>query len=159
MTKQRSIQVLLASALAALGLLDAGSAVAAYPGANGEVALTSTQDGPRQIFVAGSTGLRNLTGVGSAAQETQPKFSPDGREILFTRSAPGLAGSQLFVMSATGKDRVQLTHMPTGASDPTWSPDGTSVAFVSARAGGAPNIFTMRTDGTDLRQVTHDTAG
>ncbi|MGH2858290.1 MAG: TolB family protein, partial [Solirubrobacteraceae bacterium] len=159
MNKQRSIQVLLAFALAALMLVDAGSAAAAYPGADGEVALTSTQDGPRQIFVAGSTGIRNLTGVGSAAQETQPKFSPDGREILFTRSAPGLAGSQLFVMSATGKDRVQLTHMPTGASDPTWSPDGTSVAFVSARGGGTPNIFTMRTDGTDLRQVTHDTAG
>jgi dipeptidyl aminopeptidase/acylaminoacyl peptidase len=136
------------------------AAPAAYPGVNGAVAFTSTQDGgARHIFTRRSGQLVDLTGVSSSVSEIQPKFSPDGREIVFTRLATGLPNAEIFVMSAQGTGRVQLTHTPTGNSDPTWSPDGTQIAFVSARNHEIPQIFVMRSDGTDLRQITHDTAG
>ena len=37
--------------------------------------------------------------------------------------------------------------------DPAWSPDGTRIAFES-HGDGASNIYTMRADGTDVRQLT-----
>jgi len=150
----------IATLLSAGALAVPGAASAAYPGANGELAFTSTQDGgARHIFVATGSGLVDLTGVSSPASDIQPKFSPDGREILFTRYAPGLSNAEVFVMGADGAQPTQLTNNPTGSGDATWSPDGTEVAFVSERANAGPNIFIMRADGTGLRQVTHDTAG
>ena len=57
--------------------------------------------------------------------------------------------------------RVQLTDVSPGSSWPSWSPDGTRIAFQSGRTDPDPtddqevqDIFTMRADGTDLRQVT-----
>jgi Tol biopolymer transport system component len=37
--------------------------------------------------------------------------------------------------------------------DPAWSPDGTRIAFTSERDGDFM-IYTMRADGTDVRQLT-----
>jgi Tol biopolymer transport system component len=152
-----------ASALAlalATTLALAGAASAAYPGANGEVAFTSTQDGgARHIYVQTASGITDLTGASSAAIETQPKFSPDGRELAFTRAGQGLPNTEIFVMSAGGALRTQLTNTPQGNSDPTWSPDGTQLAFVSERTGQVPQIFVMRADGTGVRQITNDPSG
>jgi Tol biopolymer transport system component len=53
---------------------------------------------------------------------------------------------------------TQLTPSYTGGF-PAWSPDGTQIAFVSERDNQVPNIFVMRSDGTQVRQITHDTAG
>jgi Tol biopolymer transport system component len=158
MSTRRTVAI--ATLLAAGALALPGAAPAAYPGANGELAFTSTQDGgARHIFVDGAAGIVDLTGASSSASELQPKFSPDGREILFTRFAPGLSNSQVFVMGANGTQRTELTNTPTGNSDATWSPDGTEIAFVSARDSEGPNIFIMRSDGTGVRQITHDSAG
>lgn len=146
--------------LAAGALALPAAAPAAYPGTNGQVAFTSTQDGgARHIFVTTPAGIVDLTGATSSASEIQPKFSPDGREIAFTRLASGLRNSEIFVMDVTGSQRIQLTNTPEGNSAPTWSPDGTHIAFVSEPDGQVPNIFIMRTDGTDVRQITHDSAG
>jgi Tol biopolymer transport system component len=160
MTVRRATVGGLALGLVGLSLALGEAASAAYPGVNGEIAFTSTQDGgARHIFVATQTGTTDLTGATSPAIETQPKFSPDGREIAFTRAGPGLPNPEIFVMSATGAQRTQLTNTPQGNSDPTWSPDGTQIAFVSERDNEVPNIFIMRSDGTGVRQITNDSSG
>ena len=41
--------------------------------------------------------------------------------------------------------------------DPAWSPDGTRIAFTSERDGDF-KIYTMRADGTDVRQLTVNAA-
>lgn len=140
-------------------LLQPTSALAARAAVNGALAFTSTQDGgARHIFVADAGGVRDLTGVHSTATETQPRFSPDGHELVFTRSDPGrLPNTEIFAMSATGTNRIALTATRTGNSDPTWSPDGRSIAFVSTR-GGTPDIYVMRSDGSHVRRLTHDAA-
>ncbi len=155
MPKNKLRTVLLVAGATAL----VAPAASAYPGTNGALAFTSTENGARHIFVTTAGGITDLTGTSSSATETQPKFSPDGREIVFTRSAPGLPNSEIFVMGAGGGQRTRLTDTSAGNSDPTWSPNGTQIAFVSLRSGGVPQIFIMRSDGTDIRQITHDRAG
>jgi Tol biopolymer transport system component len=142
-------------------LMPASPAQAAYPGANGKIAFVSTQDGgaPHIFVTTAAGGIFDLTGTKSAAIETQPKFSPNGREIAFTRAGHGLPNSEIFVMSARGRQRTPLTRTAQGNSDPTWSPDGTQIAFVSERNSEVPQIFIMRSDGTHVRQITHDTTG
>lgn len=151
---------LLATALAAAAALAiaAAPASAAYPGANGNLLFTSTQDGARHIFVKTMTGIRDLTGVNSAAAETQPEFSPNGKRIVFTRLTSGLPNTEIFVMSAGGRNRTALTHTATGNGDATWSPDGRHIAFVSDRANVAGEIYVMNADGTHVRRITHNTA-
>jgi WD40-like Beta Propeller Repeat len=150
MTRGRSLAT--PAAAAALTLAHAGLAFA-YPGPNGRIAFTSTQDGgARHVFVTTSGGAVDLTGARSTAAETQPKFSPDGNEIALVRDG------QIVVMAADGGGRTQLTRTRTGNGDPTWSPDGRSIAFVSLR-DGSPNVFVMRADGTGVHQVTHDATG
>ncbi len=76
----------------------------------------------------GSSPARPLTN--STAKDNNPRWSPDGRWILFesTRSGSG----QLWIIGVDGGEAKQLTTISTDASGGIWSPDGKHVAFVSA---------------------------
>lgn len=65
-----------------------------------------------------------------AAKDSNPRWSPDGRWILFESSRTG--SSQLWVIGVHGGEAQQLTSISTEASTAVWSPDGKKVAFVSA---------------------------
>ena len=98
--RRSAFAAVLLATLGALALTGVAPASAAYPGANGKLAFTSTQDaGARHIFVTTSGGIKDLTGVNSAAAETQPEFSPDGTKIVFNRLTSALPNHQIFVMS------------------------------------------------------------
>lgn len=56
-------------------------------------------------------------------------------------------------MRADGSHVTEITHANTLNYDPAWSPDGRRIAFVST-ADGNPDIYTMRPDGTGVRQLT-----
>ncbi len=76
----------------------------------------------------GSLPARQLTNP--SAKDSNPKWSPDGRWILFesTRSGSG----QIWAISPFGGEATQLTSISTDAATAVWSPDGRHVAFVSA---------------------------
>ena len=59
-----------------------------------------------------------------------PRWSPDGRQILFMAS-PGLHGSDvMFIMPAEGGKPQRLLPRENGSeADPNWSPDGRKVVF------------------------------
>jgi Tol biopolymer transport system component/tRNA A-37 threonylcarbamoyl transferase component Bud32 len=68
--------------------------------------------------------------------EVDPRWSPDGRQIAFTATAPGASGrSQIIVMPAEGGSPTALTNSPSTNSYPAWSPSGLEIAFRSNRAG------------------------
>jgi Tol biopolymer transport system component len=68
---------------------------------------------------------------------------------------------QVWAANPDLSQQVQLTSGPSDAWFPSWSPDGTRIAFSSHRTDPDPDdavevmdVFTMRADGTDVRQVT-----
>lgn len=58
---------------------------------------------------------------------SQGIFSPDGKQIAFTRPVDGKA--QLFLLSLDGGEPVQITRFKYGISGPKWSPDGKQLLF------------------------------
>jgi TolB protein len=115
-----------AAALAALLALAAASvsAMAAYPGRNGQIAFTTTiGDDLTESYVhaigPGGGGLRRITGNGVTAA-----FSPDGRRIAY--ATPYGFGLRLKRADGRGRERV-LTR---GEDlEPDWSPRGGRVVF------------------------------
>ena len=76
--------------------------------------------------------------------------SPDGRTLAFA-----LLGD-IYTMPITGGTPTRIAQGLAWEVQPRFSPDGSRIAFVSDRGGG-DNIWTMRTDGSDMRQVTKET--
>lgn len=79
---------------------------------------TSDKSAPRQLTFG-------KEGSGS------PVFSPDGKQIAFTRNVKGK--SQLFLLNINqGGEAVQLTDSKYGAGNPKWSPDGKQLLFTAS---------------------------
>src|SRR5436190_7168704 len=99
-------------------------------------------------LVALTTAVAALcAGVAAAGTRATPPA-----KIVY--SSPYKAGTGIFVTSPTGKGTKRLTS-PLRAFDtnPTWSPSGKLIAFESTRVGDV-NVFTVRTDGTHVRELT-----
>jgi TolB protein len=103
----------------------------------------------------------------SQAEDIDPQFSPDGTQIVFQRSnvrdslpADGIA---LWIVDLTTGAEHQVTPWDLRAGDtPDWSPDGQRILFHSNTNGTADvsaNLYTVRPDGGDLRQLTFAAGG
>jgi dipeptidyl aminopeptidase/acylaminoacyl peptidase len=62
-------------------------------------------------------------------KDSHPRWSPDGKRILFTSNRSG--DDQLWVIDVDGGEAQQLTKISTEAGDAVWSRDGRKIAFVS----------------------------
>ena len=140
------------SAIAAM-LFAAPTADAAFPGRNGRIAFVKGifPDAGPVIFTMKPNGSdqRKLTGG------TSPRYSPNGRQIVFAAHRDG--DSEIFTIRANGTRRRQLTHNGVDDVEPAFSPNGRQIVF--SRNLGGDEIFKMRSDGTHPRQLTHDSPG
>ena len=78
---------------------------------------------------------RPLTSEETGASE--PRVSPDGTSVLFTRSA-GEEKAQVALLRLDGGEAERLTDMPLGAFDARWFADGKRIAFVAMLLAEAP---------------------
>jgi Tol biopolymer transport system component len=107
--------------------------------AEGTLVFASNRTGISQIYSirADGTQLGQLTR--GKATDTAPRFSPDGRRIVFTRS-PKQYTHDLWVMNADGGGQRRLA---VGAGTPTWSPDSRRIAY----ATDVPRVVIQDVDG------------
>ncbi|HWY51270.1 MAG TPA: S9 family peptidase [Chthoniobacterales bacterium] len=66
--------------------------------------------------------------------DSTPRWSPDGKFILFIRATEKDGKPeppQLSILPMAGGDSFSFTDLPKGASNPVWSPDGKTIAFTS----------------------------
>jgi len=76
---------------------------------------------------ADGSGLRAMTS--GAHNDSEPRFSPDGKRLLFVSDRSG--SSQLWVMPTDGGEPKQLTNFGPGVASPEWSPDGRHLAVTA----------------------------
>jgi eukaryotic-like serine/threonine-protein kinase len=92
----------------------------------------------------------------SSAWDTDARFSPDGRRVVFTSSRSGDA-TELWLAAADGSAAHQLTHGPSRwQGSPAWSPDGQRIAFDAQDAHGNTDIWLINADGGMPRRLTKD---
>lgn len=91
------------------------------------------------------------------AWEVQPRFSPDGKQLLFTSDAGG--GDNIWVMNADGsKARQVTTESFRLLNNPAWMPDGQYFVarkhFTSGRSLGAGEMWLYHLAGGEGIQLT-----
>jgi dipeptidyl aminopeptidase/acylaminoacyl peptidase len=82
------------------------------------------------IWLAPTGGGEPRALTTSGKKDRHPRWSPDGKHILFESNRSGT--DQLWVIALDGGEARQLTTISTGASHGVWSPDGRLIAFTSA---------------------------
>ena len=86
-------------------------------------------------------------------RDTYPQLSPDGTRIVFQSNRTG--SEQIWLMNRDGTGVTQLTDLPgNGAETPAWSRDGEHIAYAVYLGEGNNDVFIMKPDGSDSRQVT-----
>jgi Tol biopolymer transport system component len=121
------------------------------------------------IFTMNATGgdLKQLIHRSrpTSSEDHHPDWSPDGKKIVFERlntTAAPAGGSAIFIMNADGTSVRRLTPYALAANYPKWSPDGTTIVFDSHEdpaPGEDANIYSMRPDGSAIKQLTHYRGG
>ncbi|MBL7765027.1 MAG: PD40 domain-containing protein [Chitinophagaceae bacterium] len=91
------------------------------------------------------------------AMEVQPRFSPDGKQILFTSDAGG--GDNIWTMNVDGSKARQITKENFRLlNNGVWTPDGQYIIarkhFTSHRSLGAGELWIYHTSGGDGLQLT-----
>lgn len=86
-------------------------------------------------------------------RNTEPVWSPDGKQIVFTSQRDGKG--EIYVMNSDGTEQINLTKHPDGDNEPQWSPDGSKILWISNRTG-IGRIFTMNRDGSNAMELTHN---
>jgi TolB protein len=133
----------------------------ATPSADGSRMAIVTEEHPGRIF---RLPLDPVSGTLAASPQALPDYpgglmhpdlSPDQKQLVC------LCADQhdLGILTADGSGQPRrLMNDAYQDESPRWSPDGERIAFHSNRSGGV-EIWTIRPDGTDLRQITRNTHG
>ncbi|HEU4699692.1 MAG TPA: Ig-like domain-containing protein [Gemmatimonadales bacterium] len=135
----------------------------------GELLVASDRSGSWTIYALRTATPDVLTPIyfdGDSATVAQAVPAPDRTRVAFSsnRAAGEVAGGNkgggfgIWVMDADGRNARRVSPPApagTGAADgePAWTPDGQRLVFSSTR-DGAGQIYSMRLDGSDLRQLT-----
>jgi TolB protein len=116
-----------------------------------------------EIFDLKTQRVRQLT----TGPDAFPAWSPVGDRIVFASNREG--DYEIYTVHPNGEGLTRLTRSPGNDAHPAWSPDGEWIVFASNRTGfkdesvggetdgmSDGEIFVMRADGTDLRQLTEN---
>lgn len=109
------------------------------------------------IYVIPVTGGEAKVLRQNFAMEVQPRFSPDGKKILFTSDAGG--GDNIWWMNRDGSGAKQITKETFRLlNNAVWSPDGQYIIarkhFTSGRSLGAGELWIYHISGGDGLQLT-----
>jgi len=99
-----------------------------------------------------------ITDYSTLLQPSSPRFSHDGKRIVFVVTRADLDrsvyDSDLWISNADGSNLVRLTRSDANDAQPTWSPDGRRIAFTSDRDGGRNALWLIDPNGGEPWKLT-----
>jgi TolB protein len=120
----------------------------------------SNRPGRAHIYTMDPTETeKNVKRISFVGQfNATPRFSPDGREIVFTSWVDN--GFDLYRIGADGNNLVRLTKNFGSNEEAAFSPDGEFIIFTSKRIvnrnKAVQNVYIMNREGEILGQLTQD---
>lgn len=114
----------------------------------GETDVTASE----QVYVAGRDGAGARPLTHDRARKGGVAWSPDGRFIVFVRSAATGNRSSLWIVGSDGREARPLTR---GATDlePSWSPNGRAIVFLRVSPTYRSKVMVIRPDGSGLQRI------
>ncbi len=92
-----------------------------------------------------------------ASTNSTPSFTPDGKQILYSSSAPSLRTAdccRIFIANIDGTGLRPITSFGAIDTEPKVNPKtGAEIAFVSGRSG-PQQVYRMNMDGADIERLT-----
>ena len=126
-----------------------------------EFVVTSKKDGKKELYLIDQNGNELSRITNNDYYENDPSFSPDGKQIVFRSIRTEY--DELWIMNEDGSQARQLTEYPKDdttsskhnyhAGPPFWEPNSNIISFISKQEGNY-SIFTIKPDGTGLKQIT-----
>jgi TolB protein len=112
--------------------------------------MSYNKDGqPKVVLRDLETGREEVVG-NFPGMSFAPRFSPDGRGIVFSIQEGG--NSNIYYMDLRSRQVTRLTTTPAIDTSPSFSSDGKLIVFESDR-GGSQQLYVMNRDGTDQRRI------
>ena len=106
------------------------------------VTVNETKDDyETSLWVVPTSGAEPPRVLTAGTRDSSPRWSPDGRQIVFVRSLERDGKSQppqLYLLALDGGEARPLTELARGAGAPVWSPDGRRIAFASTTRSDDP---------------------
>jgi len=122
------------------------------------IAFTSNNDDNYEIYSVNRNGsqLRQLTFNDPPVQTVGPKYSPNGKLLLFAsdrEEADPTTQQDLWTIPANGGSPQRITQGLNNRESRSWSPDGRRIVSQTVM-DGVGQIVVMDADGQNLRQIT-----
>jgi Tol biopolymer transport system component len=134
----------------------AHSAKATFPGADGRIAYSQDSTGDIWTIEPNGTDPKLITSPSdSSSFDTNPAWSPNGQQIVFTEFSNG--PSRDWLVNADGTNRHLLVNDGPNYSDgqASWSPDGSRIIFFRCNNPKEEcSIYTIKPTGRGLTQIT-----
>jgi Tol biopolymer transport system component len=132
-----------------------------YPSVSPDGSEIAYASGPsrtdQDIFGMSADGSRTRLVYNATGTARYPRWSPDGRKLLFEANRAAGEPRDVFLINSVGTGLINLTNGFGDNREPAWSPDGTLIVFGSDREKTQDfdfNIYVMDADGRNPKKLT-----